>query len=69
MVFVTQDVFRVVFRGGIFGGGHYNCPDPYLTNTIVLSIVKLFMPVRLNLTLLVVMALHLALQVYTADYS
>ena len=34
--FVTLDVFRMVFRGGTFGGGCYNCPEPYLNGTIVL---------------------------------
>ena len=26
----------MIFWGNIFGSGHYNCPDPYLNNTIVL---------------------------------
>ena len=28
--------FRIIFWGGIFGGGHYNRSDPYLNSTIVL---------------------------------
>jgi len=39
MVFVSYNVFGMVFWGGIFGGRHYNRPDPYLNNTIVLCTV------------------------------
>jgi len=36
MVFIVQVVFRMIFKGGIFGGKHYNHPDLYLNNTIIL---------------------------------
>jgi len=31
-----KDAFRTVFKGGIFGGGHWNSPDPYLSSTTIL---------------------------------